>query len=103
MSRSISNTRNSSASMEQALNDIIRSIAEEEIALSNILNAESEIIQRARKGARNIRDFVSVNESVNSIIENVIKLQKLTKVKLEFVEELLQSIGNFSKCDEQEE
>jgi hypothetical protein len=103
MFRSISNIRISSASLEQALTDIIKSIAEEEIALSKILNFEGEIIQKARKGARNIKEFVSVNESVNSIIENVIKLQKLTQVKLEFAEELLRGSWNFNECDEQEE
>jgi hypothetical protein len=56
----------------------IKSIAEEEIALSKILGFGGEIIQKSKKGARNINDFVSVNESVNSIIENVIRLQKLT-------------------------
>ncbi len=99
----ISNIRISSDSLEQALNDIIKSIAEEEIALSKILDFEGEIIQEAKKGARNIKEFVSVNESVNSIIENVIRLQKLTQVKLEFADELLQSIRDLSECDEEEE
>jgi len=103
MFRSISNARISSASLEQALNDIIKSIAEEEVAFSKIINFEDEIIQKAKKGARNIKDFVSVNESVNSIIENVIRLQKLTQVKLEFAEELLQSIRDCNECDEEEE
>lgn len=96
----ISNIRISSDSLEQVLNDVIESIAEEEIALSKILDFEGEIIQEAKKGARNIKDFVSVNESVNSIIENVIRLQKLTQVKLEFADELLQIIRNYNECDE---
>jgi hypothetical protein len=47
---------------------IIKSIAEEENALSKTLDFGGEIIQKSKKGARNINDFVSVNESVNSII-----------------------------------
>ena len=100
MFRSVSNIRSSSANLEQALNDIIKSIAEEEIALSKILDFEGEIIQKARKDARNIKDFISVNDSVNSVIENVIRLQKLTQVKLDFAEELLQNIGERNECEE---
>lgn len=103
MFRHIFNDRISSACLEQTLNDIIKSIAEEEIAFSKILNFEGEIIQKAKRGARNIKDFISVNESVNSMIENVIRLQKLTQVKLEFAEELLQSIRECNSWDEKEE
>ncbi|MBP2642745.1 MAG: hypothetical protein H6Q67_632 [Firmicutes bacterium] len=103
MFRTIANIRISPVGLEQALNDIVRSITEEEVAISKILNFEGEIIQKAKKGARNIKSFISVNESVNSVIENVIKLQKVTQDKLEFVEELLQGIGDFNKCDDQEE
>jgi hypothetical protein len=103
MFKSVSNIRISSASLEQAFNDIIKSITAEELALSTILNFEGEIIQKARKGARNIKEFIAVNESANSIIENVIKLQKLTQDKLEFVEDLFQGVGDLKECDEQEE
>lgn len=100
MFRSVSNIRISSASLEQALNDIIKSIAEEELALSKILDFEGEIIQKSRKDTRNIKEFVAVNDSVNSVIENVIRLQKLTQAKLEFAEELLQNLGECNECEE---
>ncbi|MBP2653561.1 MAG: hypothetical protein H6Q73_1130 [Firmicutes bacterium] len=103
MFKSVSNIRISDASLEQALNDIIKSIAAEEIALAKILNLEGEIIQKSRKGARNIKEFVVVNESVNSIIENIIKLQRLTQDKLDFLEGLFQGSGCFKECDELEE
>ena len=93
----------SSASLEQALTDIIKSIAVEETALSNILNLEREMIEKTNNRSRNLEEFISANESVNSIIKNVIKLQMLMQIKLEYVEGLLQRIEDFNENDEMEE
>lgn len=92
-----------SATLEQALSDIIKSIAVEENALSNILNLEREMLEKTKTGTRNLEEFISVNESINSTIKNVIKLQTLLQIKLEHVEDLFQKIEDFDESDELEE
>ena len=103
MLTSSSNTPLPSVSLEQALTDIIKSIASEETTLSSILNLEREMIEKAKSGTRNIGEFISINESINSIIKNVIKLQMLTQIKLEYAEELFEKMDRFDDAEEQEE
>lgn len=92
-----------SGNVEQAFLDIIKSIAEEEAAICNILNLEKDIIQKAKSSARNIDEFIAINESINSIIKNVIKLQMLMQIKLEYIEEFLQKLEGFEENYEIEE
>ena len=92
-----------SVSLEQAITDIINSIAMEEAALSNILNSEGEIIQKTKNVACDVDELVSVNESVNSIIKNVARLQMLIQFKLEDAEKLLQKIMDFNEDEDLEE
>lgn len=92
-----------SVSLEQAITDVINSIAMEESALSNILNAEGEIIQKAKNMACNTDDFVSVNESVSSVIKNIVRLQMLIQFKLEDAGRLLQRLMDFNEGDDLEE
>jgi len=92
-----------SASLEKALTDITKSIVAEEAAISNILNLEREMIEKTKNGTRNLKEFISVNESINSVIKNVTKLQMLTQIKLEHIDELLLNIRDFDECDELEE
>lgn len=103
MHSSMFNIPISSASLEQALADIIKSIAVEETALSNILNLERAMIEKTNNRSRNLEEFMSANESVNSVIKNVIKLQMLMQIKLEYIEGLLQKIEEFNENDELEE
>lgn len=93
----------SSAGLEETLKDIVKSIIDEETAVTHILNLEKEIIQKARSSARNVDEFVSVNESVNSVINNLIKLQMMMQIKLKYIEELLENIEYFDGNDELEE
>ena len=93
----------SSAGLEEALKNIVKSIKDEETAVTYILNLEKEIIQKAKSSARNVDEFVSVNESVNSVINNLIKLQMMMQIKLKYIEELLENIEYFDGNDELEE
>ncbi len=70
---------------EQAIADIIESIALEETGLAHIINAEGEKIQRALQIAGNAEDLISVNESVKDTLVNIIKMQMLLQFKLEEV------------------
>lgn len=92
-----------SVSLEQALTDIVETIAMEETALSNILKSEGDVIQKANNVTGNIDEFISVNESVNSIIKNVARLQILIQFKLEDTKKLLQEMDYYDIYDELEE
>ena len=82
-------------SLEQAITDIINSIAMEEAALSNILNSEGELIQKTKNVACDVDDLVLLNESVNDVIKNIAKLQMLIQFKLEDAEKLLHKLMDF--------
>ena len=68
---------------EQAIADIIESIALEETGLAHIINAEGEKIQRALEIADSTDDLINVNKSVKDTIVNIIKMQMLLQFKLE--------------------
>ena len=74
-----------SVDRDQAIADIIESIALEETGLAHIINAEGEKIQRALQIAGNAEDLISVNESVKDTLVNIIKMQMLLQFKLEEV------------------
>lgn len=80
-------------SLEEAVNLLLTSIAMEEISLSKLMDAESEKINYVAKrqdcGRCNTDDLLSVNDSVNATMINMIKLQMLLQFKLEKVEKLL--------------
>lgn len=71
---------------DQALRAILTSIAMEEVALSNIINAEKEVIQYILKSAKenkaDVCDVLKVNESVSSMLEQVNDMQITLKNKL---------------------
>ena len=68
---------------EQAIADIIESIALEETGLAHIINAEGEKIQRTLELAECADDLINVNESVKDTLVNIIKMQMLLQFKLE--------------------
>ena len=68
---------------EQAIADIIESIALEETGLAHIINAEGEKIQRALEIADSTDDLINVNKSVKDTLVNIIKMQMLLQFKLE--------------------
>lgn len=73
---------------EQCICDLIESIALVETALSHILNAEGEKLQKAIEIADNICDLLEVNRSVNRTITNVTQLEHLLYAKLDTLSEL---------------
>ncbi len=77
-----------SVDRDQAIADIIESIALEETGLAHIINAEGEKIQRALEIADTTDDLIDVNESVKDTIVNIIKMQMLLQFKLEEVTKL---------------
>ena len=77
-----------SVDRDQAIADIIESIALEETGLAHIINAEGEKIQRALEIADNTDDLIDVNKSVKDTIVNIIKMQMLLQFKLEEVSKL---------------
>ena len=73
-------------SFRQAVIDLLESIALEETAMSHILNAEGEKLQRAI--AMDDLDFcqlMEVNESVANMVNVIGGLENILKDKLEFV------------------
>lgn len=86
MSMPIIATPENPISITQAVNDLIESIALEETALSHILNAEGEKIQKVL--AMQEVDFCRImeaNESVANMVSTVAGLETILKEKLEFV------------------
>lgn len=74
----------SNTTKEQAITDLIQSIALEETGLSHIINAEGEKIQAALalKGVTT-KDLLDVNKSVECTINAISKLELVLQSKLE--------------------
>lgn len=77
--------------------ELLTSIAMMEAALSHILNAEGEKLQKAVAVAENICDLLKMNEAVNKTIERVTLLEQVLYLKLEAVNSL-EPGGNCDKC-----
>jgi hypothetical protein len=76
-------------SLEQAIVHVMKASASEETALSKMIEIEQELLQQAKKLSANLEEFVAVNESVNDIMRNIIKVQMMTQIKLQYLDELL--------------
>jgi len=61
------------------------SIAAEEYALSHILNAEGEKIQRVIEKATTVAELVKVNESVRLMVSDIAALEQILLEKLEHI------------------
>lgn len=73
-------------SMCQAVTNLIASIAAEEMALSRILNAESEKMQRAIcLNDIDLCKLLEINDSATNMVHAVANLELVLKDKLEFV------------------
>ncbi|MDR1736134.1 MAG: hypothetical protein LBR85_04590 [Oscillospiraceae bacterium] len=69
---------------EQAISDLIESVALQEAALSHILNAEGEKMQAILQNPGTTPDqFMRLNESVNKLVNGVTRLEMLFQSKLE--------------------
>lgn len=85
MSVPVINKSDRPVTREQAITNIIESVALEEAALSSILNAESEKIQRAVCFAKDEKDLLKINASVQSMISTITILQTVLHAKLQLV------------------
>lgn len=85
---------------EQAITDIIQSVALEQTALSHILNAEGmklqEIIGRTTSTTT---DILEANKSVKSMVDSVTRLEMILQAKLDLFAESL----NIPTEEEEEE
>ncbi len=73
-------------SMRQAVTDLLESIALEETAMSHILNAEGEKLQKALAMEEiDFSQMMEVNESVANMVNVIGGLENILKEKLEFV------------------
>lgn len=68
---------------DQAISDIIESVALEQAGLSHILNAEGEKIQKIVATSCCPRELLAVNKSVESMINTVTRLEMVLQSKLE--------------------
>ncbi len=82
------------STQEQALTDLLVSIALEETALAHLINAEAEKVQavvngenvtNVVNGENNTDDLLEINESVRKVMITAIKMQMLLQFKLEQV------------------
>jgi len=73
----------------QAITDIIESVALEQTALSHILNAEGEKIQKIVANARSGEELLAVNKSVQSMVNSITRLEMVLQAKLEMFQECL--------------
>ena len=81
---------------EQAIDAILTSIAMEELALSHIINAEGEKIQKIIQRVDNSNNYIEgikvlldANESAALLIEKVTDLQLILKNKMRLAEKFL--------------
>lgn len=78
---------------DEALAEILHSIAAEEIALAHIINAEGEKIQKAINDyACNLDDLVDINKSVSKTMKSVIMKEILLMLKMEQVCEVAECL-----------
>lgn len=83
-----------------SINLLLSSIAMEEIALSHILNAEGEKLQKFIKmNPTKTEQYFIINKQVNNLLRSVIKSQLLLQLKLEEVSTLINS-EFFTTCQE---
>jgi hypothetical protein len=80
--------------LQQALSDIIESIAMEDTALSNLINSESGVVDKVNKLKCDMYEYIAINESVNNMMKCIARLQMLLQFELEDANELLQRVEN---------
>ena len=76
----------SNTTRPQAINDLIESVALEETALSHILNAEGEKLQKAiATTGMDPETLLCFNKSVQSMVSAITRLEMMMQAKLELV------------------
>lgn len=75
-----------SVTRDQAINNIIDSVASEQTALSKIIEAESLKIKAATEHYVECDDLLCVNKSVESMLNTITKLEIILQSKLQMFE-----------------
>ena len=79
--------------LEDAINLLLSSVALEEVSLSKLMDAETSKILCVLKDCEHkdsvLQDAIKINESVDTTIKNMIKMQMLLQFKLENIKEFL--------------
>lgn len=81
-----------------AASALLQSIALEETAISHILNAEGEKLQKAISMHNCCqKDLLAVNKSVNDMVDKITNLEIVLKAKLDLIRPIL------DECDKKEQ
>ncbi len=72
-----------------AASSLLQSIALEETAISHILNAEGEKLQKAISLDCEQKDLIEVNKSVENMVDKITSLEIVLKAKLDLIMPLL--------------
>ncbi len=79
----------STTTREQSVTDIIESVALEQTALSHILNAEGEKIQKVVADATTTEELLEVNKSVQDMVNTITRLELVLQSKLELFSDVI--------------
>lgn len=72
-----------------AASALLQSIALEETAISHILNAEGEKLQKAISISCTLKELLDINESIGNTIDKITSLELVLKSKLDLIKPLL--------------
>ncbi len=72
-----------------AASALLQSIALEETAISHILNAEGEKLQKAISISCSHEELLAINESVGNTVDKITSLEVVLKSKLDLIKPLL--------------
>lgn len=73
-----------------AASSLLQSIALEETAISHILNAEGEKLQKAISLSCNQKDLIEINKSVEDMVDKLTSLEVVLKSKLDLIAPILE-------------
>lgn len=72
-----------------AASSLLQSIALEETAISHILNAEGEKLQKAVSIDCEQKDLIEINKSVENMVDKITSLELVLKAKLDLIMPIL--------------
>ncbi|MGN0167952.1 MAG: hypothetical protein ACI4AB_07915 [Acetatifactor sp.] len=73
-----------------AASSLLQSIALEETAISHILNAEGEKLQKAIPISCDQKDLIEINKSVEDMVDKLTSLEIVLKSKLDLITPILE-------------
>lgn len=79
-----------------AASSLLQSIALEETAISHILNAEGEKLQKAISLSCDQKDLIKINKSVEDMVDKLTSLEIVLKSKLDLIKPILDDCENKS-------